>query len=306
MTRRTIQWGRLLLAAGALVLAGCGPAPEPAAGPAYEDAPTAAQPLYRLAVHPLHNPKKLTESYTPLVAYLNRHLPGARFELEASRDYPTYEQKLLAREPEFLLPNPWQTLQAIKRGYRVIAVAGDAEDFRGIFLVRRDSPVRVPADLKGKAVSYPSPTALAAAIMPQWYLHENGVDVMRDIENRYVGSQESSIMNAYLGEVAAAATWLPPWRLFQQEHPREAAQLKVIWQTPRLQSNSVMARGDVPAALVDEVRRLLLSLHETAEGRAVLAGIQMRRFHAGDDASYDAVRDFVGRFEREVRPVGAQ
>ena len=70
---------------------------------------------------------------------------------------------------------------------------------------------------------------------------------MRDIENRYVGSQESSIMNAYLGQTAAGATWPPPWRAFQKEHPREAAELKVIWETESLVNNSVMVRDDVPA-----------------------------------------------------------
>ena len=43
--------------------------------------------------------------------------------------------------------------------------------------------------------------------MPQWYLHERGIDVGRDLINRYVGSQESAIMNAYLGQAAAGCTW---------------------------------------------------------------------------------------------------
>lgn len=51
----------------------------------------------------------------------------------------------------------------------MIAMAGDPKDFKGIFLVRIDSGIKVPADLKGKAVSYPSPTALAACIMPQYF-----------------------------------------------------------------------------------------------------------------------------------------
>ena len=155
-----------------------------------------------------------------------------------------------------LLPNPWQTLEAMKVGYHVIAMAGDAEDFKGIFIVRKDSGIKTPADLRGKVVSYPSPTALAACIMPQYFLHRNGIDVNRDIENAYVGSQESSIMNAYLGKSAAGATWPPPWRLFQQDHPAEAAQLKVIWETPSLLNNSVMVRDDVPAAVGRRVRRL--------------------------------------------------
>ncbi|MBI5331281.1 MAG: PhnD/SsuA/transferrin family substrate-binding protein [Betaproteobacteria bacterium] len=273
------------------------------AGPRYGAGPHEDRPLYHLAVHPLHNPNKLSEAYQPLVDHLNQQIPEARFKLESSRDYQNYEVKFRAREPALLLPNPWQTLEAMKAGYRVIAMAGDSRDFKGLFIVRKDSPVRAPSDLRGKAVSYPSRTALAACIMPQWYLHKHGLDVNRDIENRYVGSQESSIMNAYLGEVAVAATWPPPWRLFQRDRPQEAAQMKVLWETPPLLNNSVMVRQDVPAPLAAQIARVLHGLHTTESGKAILAGMQTARFHPANDAAYAPVREFVDRFEREVRKV---
>lgn len=291
------------LAAACLLLA-CDAPPEPEAGPRYGTAPPASdRPLYRFAVHPLHNPTKLSEAYQPLLDHLNRALPEVRFELEASRDYQAYEAKFRAREPAFLLPNPWQTLEAMKVGYRVLAMAGDAEDFRGIFIVRRDSGIRAPADLKGRTVSYPSHTALAACVMPQFFLHQHGIDVNRDLDNRYVGSQESSIMNAYLGTAAAAATWPPPWRLFQKDHPREAAELEVIWETPPLVNNSVMARDDVPPALVKAVRDRLLGLAGSPEGAAILAAMETARFHPADDRHYAVVRAYIAEFERQVRPV---
>lgn len=290
-----------------LVLGGCEPAPvdKPLQ---YSAAPAGTSvPIYRFAVHPLHNPQLLAESHQPLVDRLNQAFSDARIEskieLEASLDYHAYEEKFRARTPAILLPNPWQTLQAMKVGYRVIAMAGDAEDFKGLFIVRKDSGIKTPADLKGKTVSYPSPTALAACIMPQYFLHRQGIDVNRDIQNAYVGSQESSIMNAYLGKSAAGATWPPPWRLFQRDHPAEAAQLELIWETPSLMNNSVMLRDDVPAAVGDVVRKTLLDLAKTPEGQKILAGMATARFHAADDASYAMVRDYIARFEREVRPV---
>lgn len=290
-----------------LLLGGC--EPSPADKPMqYSTVPAGVSvPVYRFAVHPLHNPQLLAEAYQPLVDHLNRQLAGARIEsrieLEASRDYQAYEEKFRARGPDILLPNPWQTLQAMKVGYRVIAMAGDAEDFKGIFIVRKDSGIKNPADLKGKTVSYPSPTALAACIMPQYFLHQQGVDVNRDIRNAYVGSQESSIMNAYLGQSAAGATWPPPWRLFQRDHPAESAQLELIWETPPLMNNSVMLRDDVPAAVGETIRKTLLELPQIPEGQKILAGMSTARFHAADDASYAKVRDYVATFEREVRPV---
>lgn len=287
----------------ALSAFGCQQAPQNQE-PKYANAPLQRNdPLFSFAVHPLHNPQKLNQTYQPLIDYLNKHLNGVRLELEASRDYGSYEAKLRARSPQFLLPNPWQTLQAMKAGYRVIAMAGEPEDFKGIFVVRRDGGIRAPSDLKGKAVSYPSPTALAACIMPQYFLHEHGIDVNRDIVNRYVGSQESSIMNAYLKQTAAGVTWPPPWRAFQKDHPGEASEMKVVWETAHLVNNSVMVRDDVPLTVSEQVRAALVHLRDTPEGESILKDIETARFNPASDADYEIVRRYVARFEKEVRSV---
>lgn len=110
-------------------------------------------------------------------------------------------------------------------------------------------------------------------------------------------------MNAYLKQTAAAATWPPPWRAFQKDHPKEAAEMKLVWETPSLINNSVMARNDVPASIREQVRECLLKLQETPAGRAILEGMETARFLPASDTDYEVVRDYIARFEKEVRPV---
>jgi phosphonate transport system substrate-binding protein len=261
---------------------------------------------YSFAIHPLHNPEMLLERYGPIVDYLNRNIGDAHFVLEASRNYEEFDRKLYAGKPDFALPNPYQTLNSLKHGYHVFGKMGDDHNFTGVWLVRRDSGIRKVADLKGKKVSYPAKTALAATMMPQYYLQTHGIDVNRDVENLYVGSQESSIMNVYLGQVAAGATWPIPWMIFQKDHPDQAAQLEKIWETEPLINNGLVARGDMPPELVERVATLLSTLHENEEGRAMLARLPISRFERASDASYDVVRSFLDKFSREVRPLEAQ
>ena len=261
---------------------------------------------YSFAIHPLHNPEMLLERYGPIVDYLNRNIGDARFVLEASRNYEEFDKKLYAGQPDFALPNPYQTLNSLRHGYHVFGKMGDDHNFTGVWLVRRDSGIRKVTDLKGKKVSYPAKTALAATMMPQYYLHTHGIDVNRDVENLYVGSQESSIMNVYLGQVAAGATWPIPWMIFQKDHPDKAAQLEKIWETKPLINNGLVARGDMPPELVERVAMLLSTLHEHEEGRAMLARLPISRFERANDASYEVVRSFLDTFSREVRPLEAQ
>ncbi|WP_029935659.1 phosphate/phosphite/phosphonate ABC transporter substrate-binding protein [Thiomicrospira pelophila] len=294
----------MLVLLGVLILAGCEQSNTPDIKLPYSQTPPSnSVSVYRFAVHPLHNPQKLMEAYQPLINHINQDLDGVRIELEASRDYQVYEAKIEQREPAFILPNPWQTLVAMQKGYNVIAMAGNADDFKGIFIVRKDANILAPKDLIGKTVAYPSPTALAAAIMPQYFLYQAGLNINNDVQNSYVGSQESSIMNVYLGSAAAGATWPPPWRAFVKDHPQEAAQLKVIWQTEPLLNNSVMVREDVPLDLAKQVTKHLLNLHKSDQGQRVLGLMETEQFYAADNARYDLVRDYIQRFEQNVRLV---
>jgi phosphonate transport system substrate-binding protein len=286
-----------------MILSGCNQKTEEVY-PKYGDSPAFQRiPVYHFAIIALHNPAKLIQEYQPLIDYLNKKIAGVRFVLEPSINYANFEKKYKDRTPEFLLPNPWQTLQAMKSGYNVIAIAGDPKDFKGIFIVRHDSGINKPSDLIGKAVSYPSPTALAACIMPQYFLHTHGVNINRDIKNQYVGSQESSIMNVYLKMTSAGTTWPPSWRSFQKEHPKEASELKVIWETEPLVNISVMARNDIPANIKEQVRKYLLELNETMQGKKILQGTETSHFIAATDKDYDVVRIYIERFEKEIRKV---
>jgi phosphonate transport system substrate-binding protein len=201
------------------------------------------------------------------------------------------------------MPNPYQTVRSLKYGYRVFGKMGNDEMFRGIILVRKDGGIRKVSDLKGKKVSYPAPTALAATMMPQYYLHTHGLDVNRDVENMYVGSQESSIMNVLRGHVAAGATWPVPWKTFQKDNPEMAAQLEVKWQTGTLPNNGWVAREDVPSALAEDVGKALVALDKTQEGRGMLEKLGITRFERATNETYKPVQRYLKTFSETVRPV---
>lgn len=293
----------LLLATVVLaMLAAC--SKETAAPPiGYNDTPVAtdSKKHYAFLVHPLYNPQLLHKKYEPLMQYLDRQMPGTAFDLETANDYNDFEQKLKARKADFALPNPYHATLAQDWGYRVIARMGDDSVFKGIFIVRNDSAVRTPADLKGKVVAYPAPTALAAALMPQLYLQKQGVDVQSDITNVYVGTHNSSIMNAYLKQSAVSATWPAAWKAFQQSNPAEAAELHVLWETPTLIQNAIIVRDDVPDGTAAKVAQLLIGLHNSDEGRALLADIDTREFVASVDQDFDVVRRFLQEYQATVK-----
>ncbi|HSV30219.1 MAG TPA: phosphate/phosphite/phosphonate ABC transporter substrate-binding protein [Candidatus Omnitrophota bacterium] len=252
---------------------------------------------------PFNTPETLFAVYRPLIDYLNARLGGPVLELEASRDYESFEQKLYYRNFDFALANPYQTVMAVTNGFRIFAKMGDDHQNRGMILVRRDSGITRVADLRGKVVSYPASSALASALLPQDFLSRQGLDIGKDVDNRYVGSEESSILSVFLGRSAAATTWPLAWSRFQRDDPAKASQLEVKWQTESLPNGGWVARDDVPPDLVGRIAGLLLTLHESAEGRQLLDHMMVSRFEPADDATYAPVQDFLRRFNDTVRPV---
>ncbi len=296
-----MKWCTALLAC--LLLAACGKTQEPEYEPTVGIARSEPLPQYVVGIHPLHNPQRLMSIYGPILEHVNQRLPKIQLTLEASRNYEEFEKKLYAGAFAFAMPNPYQTVQAVQHGYRVFGKMGDDEDFRGVILVRKDGGIRQVTDLKGRAVSYPAPTALAATLLPQHYLHTHGLNINRDVENRYVGSQESSIMSVYRNQVSAAATWPVPWKAFQIEHPQTAAQLEVKWETATLPNNGWVVRADVPADVADRFAQSLFELHATPTGKALLQRVPVTRFEPATEDTYRPVREFVDMFAKTVRPL---
>ncbi len=283
-----------------LALLACDSQKKESSTPAYTSTAPGQRKILIFGVHPLHNPQRLQETYGPLVEYLNRNLPGVTIQLEASRSYEEYDKKLYSRRFHFALPNPYQTLNSLKHGYRIFAKMGEDDKFRGIFIVKKNSTINTVFDLKGKTVSFPAPTALAATMMPLYFLHTHGLDVNKDITRLFSGSQESSIMNVYLGKSAAGATWPPPWRAFMERNPKMATELEVKWETAPLVNNSLVARDDVDPEVVETMRALLLGLHTHEEGRRLLAALPLVRFEDATEATYQPVRDFLKKYDEEI------
>lgn len=285
-----------------ILLSGCDNSKKSVYKPRYSSTPAIQSKVYIFGVHPLHNPRRLFDVYQPLVDYLNAHL-DITLKLEASRNYAEFNKKLFSGHFDFALPNPYQSVESTKHGYKIFGKMADDFNFKGIILVRKDSNITNINALKGKSVSYPAPTALAATMMPQYFLHEHGIDVNKDIKNLYVGSQESSIMNVYLKKSIAASTWPPPWIAFSKQRPEIVKELKIMWETSTLPNNGLVVKESINPIVVHQVASLLFNLHTTKEGKEILQKMELSHFEKADDNTYKPVKTFLEKFEKEIRPI---
>ena len=253
-----------------------------------------------IGVHPYLNSKKMYCSYRPILDYLEDRIDGISFRLEASSSYSEYDKKLYRGDFHFSLPNPFETINSLEKDYRVIAKMTPDSVFRGIFVARKDAHLKEVIQLQGKSISFPAPTALAATMMPLYYLHQQGIDVSKDIKKEYVGSQYSSILNAYNSNTIAGATWTPPWESWVKENPQKAKEMEVVWQTKPLINNGFVVRSDVDINISKAVARELVSLSSTKEGKKLLEVAGFAGFVYANDRDYSVVNRFIQKYDKAI------
>jgi phosphonate transport system substrate-binding protein len=250
-----------------------------------------------IGVHPYLNTQKTFLAYEPIIRYLEENIPSTYFTLETSLDYADYERKLYAGHFDFALPNPLQTLEATKHGYRIVAKMKPDTLFTGVIVARKEYRIRSVEQLRHKAISFPATTALAATLMPKLFLYEKGLNVDKDAYPRYVGSQYSSIMNAYTSDTVAAATWPSPWETWQKENPQKAQEMEVIWETLPLVNNGFVARSALDQNLSNKVVTLLCALDTFPTGKKILEDAGFDGFEHASEKTYIPVEKFLKQYD---------
>ncbi len=254
---------------------------------------------YIFAPHPYLNPQDLYSTYEPIARYLEAKIPGTRFRVETSKDYATYEDKIAARSFHFGLANPYQTVFSLERGYRVIAKMTPDENFRGLMVMRKGKKYRHPRDLAGETLCFPSPTAVAATMLPLLYLQEHGLNVKQN-PIKYVGSPYSSILNVYTKDAASCGSSIRHWRNWSLENPDKAKELEAIWPTEALPHNGVIARDDVPPMLAQQVAAALIAMSKDKELDQSQFKADQQHFEAGSNHTYQPMAAFLKRYDEAI------
>jgi phosphonate transport system substrate-binding protein len=240
---------------------------------------------YRLGVLPLQSPTKLAGMFIPLVALVEDAL-GHPVQFVTAPSFSRFMDRVAQRQYDIIYLNPLLYAQARSYGYHAVAkVAG--EPFTGILVARRDSRLQLddPASLpKGLRIGFPDPEAYAATVMTRQYLRKLGIDVDKQFQVEYFGSQDSALLALHAGLVDLVGTWRPSYRSMP---PSIRDDLQVIAETPPQPQMPVAVRDDMPAAESRRLVSLLTHLDDSKAGRRALEALGFRQgFAVARDDEY--------------------
>lgn len=213
--------------------------------------PTAAPHVLTIGVVPVLSSAEIHKRAQPLTASLATAC-GQPLKLALSRSTAEFEARFKKGEFDLVFLNSYHMVMAHKaQGYLPLVREGK-QPFKGVLVVRDDSPIRSLADLDGKTVAFPSPNALAASLYMRALLereHKIRVKV------QYARTHSNSFRQVIVGDVDAASGASYTLGI----EPRQIAErLRVIYETPPVTPHPLAAHPRVPSAMRDCIQQTLL------------------------------------------------
>ncbi len=220
---------------------------------------------YTFGVVPQYDQRKLFAVWKPIVEELSKR-SGLALNMVATLTVPEFERELAKGAFDFVYANPYHILRETSRqGY--IPLVRDGEPLRGILVVRKDSPIKSPAELNGMKLAIPSMNALGASLL-----------IRADLEHLFNVKMAPINVKTHSSVYLNVATGLTPAgggveKTLQEQNQNIQDQLRVLYTTREMPSHPVAAHPRLPAADREKLQRAILDMAATEAGRALLSEV---------------------------------
>ena len=233
-----------------------------------------AQTVLRVTTIPEEAATEQIRKFGPLTKYLERTV-GMKVDFVPVNDYPAAVEALVNKQVELVWFGGFTYVQAqIRSGGKIIPIAQREEDtsFRSVFITQTNSGIKRLADLKGKQVSFGSPSSTSGHAMPRSFLLDAGIDPEKDFKRvAYSGAHDATIAAVVNGRVDAAALDITVWRKFVSENKVDTTKVDVFYTTPPYFNYNWSVHADMPAPLREKITAALLNLNmNNPEGKEIL------------------------------------
>ncbi len=217
-----------------------------------------------LSVHlvPQVTAADLFAAWTPVLERVGK-ATGQCFEIHVATSIPSFEEALLAGEPDLAFMNPYHQVMAKRRQGYVPLVRDDRSKLSGLLVVRKESPIASVSQLAGATLAFPAPNAFAASLLIRASLARQRVT----IQPRWVKTH-SNVYRAVAARDVVAGGGVNNTYLREPEALRNS--LRVLWETPSYASHPLSAHPRVPAAVREAVASAIIALGADPSGRPLL------------------------------------
>lgn len=258
---------------------------DPAADAVTPKAPVEQLESLTFGIVPQQSASKLARLWIPIMQKVGEDA-GVKLVFQTAKDIPEFEKRCRDGDYKVAYMNPFHYTQFHEDpGYHAVAKQ-KGKLIQGILVARKGSGLRENlTDLNGKTLAFPAPDAFAATKIPTRELGDMRPKI--EVKPEYVSSHDSVYRAVAQGLYIAGGGIR---RTLNNVEPSVSAQLEVIMDTDKYTPHAFAIHPDVDAETRKRIAQALISLGDSEEGRALLAGIKFDGIEAAEDSEWHDVR----------------
>jgi len=225
----------------------------------------------RIAILPDQEETHIRAQYEPLVEYLHHQL-GMEVELRVPPGYAQLANWFHTRQVDLVLFGGVTYVQAHLGDDAVPLVIRDLDGRnRSVLVVRRESPARAVADLRGSSLAFGDRLSTTGHVMPRFYLELEGIAVdeyFRDVQ--YSGAHDLTAEWVRDGRIDAGVTNSGVLASMLRDGRLQKGELRIVWESPPLADYVWAVPADMPRELKIRIRNAFLLMNYAPENDALL------------------------------------
>lgn len=247
----------------------------------------------------------------PLEKLLSKEL-GIPVNVSVSTDYNTVVEAMGSKQVDmgFLPPHPYVyahekygaevLLQSQRFGIDPTNNDGAATDklsdtYRGMVLVREDSDIKSPEDLKGKSIAVQNTTSDAGYIFPAVDLNkDDNLNVVKDSKLITVKGHDQGVLSVLNGDTDAAFMFEDARNIVKKDQPDVFKKTRVVKFTQPIPNDTITLRAGISEADTKRIQDAMLKIfNENAEGKKVMEEVySWSGVTKSKDSNFDIVREY--------------
>ncbi len=257
--------------------------------------------VLNFGIIPTDSAANMTERFDNVKKYLEKKL-GIKIELKVATDYAAVITGMQFKHIDLAYFGPKSYVEASARAnaecFALEITQDGSNGYHSLIIVRKDSPYKTIADLKGKVWAFVDPNSTSGRLVPLvHFLKDLKIDPDTYFSKvMYSGGHAASMLAVKSGKVDGAATNDLDMARGNGKAWNQEKDFTIIWKSPLIPGSLIAYRKDLPASLKGALRDALLAYNDP-EGLNML---KLKGYSAVTDEMYNPVREMI-EFAKQLK-----
>lgn len=297
-----------LVSLSALTLMACAPQDQGSSAEAKsEPAEAAAKTELNFGIINTESSQNLKQDWAPLLADLSK-ATGMKVNPFFASDYAGVIQAMRFGKVDMAWYGNKSAMEAVDRAhgevFAQVVYSDGSTGYTSLVIANKDSELTSEKDMLAKAGELTfgngDPNSTSGYLVPAYYLFgKNNVNAADIFKRTLNANHESNAMAVANKQLDVATFNSNGWEMMQARQPQIIAKLKVLWESPKIDSDPLVWRTDMAPELKTKVKDFFLSYGATPEQKAILTKLSWSKFQPSDNSQLNAVRELEA-FKQEM------